>query len=370
MTTEAGATAATAAPAEELSLEDAANLINSGLVDQTFEIEDDVGDTSTVTKSTKPTNPQARPQQERAAQQESTEEDDAPPEKATGEKETEDDAPEDEESPQRELPRSWTKDKSDIWAKLDPELQDYLLEQDSKASKAVRQSQNEAADRQKALDAKLAEVEQVRKEYESKVPSLVRSLEDALQAEFGDIKTLQDVTKLQAEDPFRFQQWQIHQMKINAAKVEQEAIDKKNAEETTSTWAKHVNDESEEFAKTLSEADRGKLKEWNAQAPDYLVEKGFTKEQLNQLANGKLISIYDHRIQSLVLDGMKYQAIQAAPKAVASRPVPTVQKPGTQRVASVDAEINALSKRLDQSGSEEDGWALLQAQMKASSRRR
>src|SRR6201999_2193709 len=106
----------------------------------------------------------------------------AQPEKAdTGEDETAEDAPE--ETSQRALPRSWAKDKSDLWAKLDPGLQEYLLDQDSQASKAVRQSQNELAEQRKALEAERAQAEALRRDYETKLPTLVKSIEDAIQTE-------------------------------------------------------------------------------------------------------------------------------------------------------------------------------------------
>jgi hypothetical protein len=70
----------------------------------------------------------------------------APLEEATGE--TEEDAPAQE--PPRDLPRSWTKDRTEHWAKLDPATQDFLLEQDRKASAEVRRVQNEAAEKLKA----------------------------------------------------------------------------------------------------------------------------------------------------------------------------------------------------------------------------
>lgn len=356
MTTEAGVPAQAAAELpDEMTLDEVGDIVRSWEnPDQHMKFEGDAPE-------------EVEPPPTRSSKEDA--EPEAEPQRTNETEEDEPEAPEEAQVPDIDPPRSWTKEEKELFAQWPREAQEAISRVSAGREKDFLRSQSEAAERQKALDAELAKVEQVRKEYESKVPSLVRSLEDALQSEFGDIKTLQDVTKLQAEDPFRFQQWQIHQMKINAAKVEQEAIDKRNAEQTQSSWAKHVNDESEEFAKSLSEADRGKLKEWNAKAPDFLVDKGFSRDQLNRLANGEKISIYDHRIQSLILDGMKYQAVANAPKAIAQKPVPTVQKPGTHRVASVDAEVNALSKRLSESGSEEDGWALLQAQMKAQSRR-
>jgi hypothetical protein len=48
----------------------------------------------------------------------------------------------------------------------------------------------------------------------------MQELQSAQQNAFADIKTMDDVVKLQAEDPFRFQAWQVQQMRLQAAKAE------------------------------------------------------------------------------------------------------------------------------------------------------
>ena len=79
-------------------------------------------------------------------------EDNAAPaeEQATGETQEADPAA----KPPLELPRSWTKDRAEHWAKLDPGTQEFLLEQDRKASAEVRRVQNEAVEKLKGLMAK------------------------------------------------------------------------------------------------------------------------------------------------------------------------------------------------------------------------
>src|SRR5512141_219766 len=100
-----------------------------------------------------------------AATESAVEADTAPPEvEATSETETEQ-AP---AEPTRPLPRSWSKDKAEVWAKLDPAAQEYLLEQDSKASAEVRRAQNEAAELRKGLTAKEQAAEQARQQYEDR----------------------------------------------------------------------------------------------------------------------------------------------------------------------------------------------------------
>ena len=73
-------------------------------------------------------------------------------------------------------------------------------------------------------------------------------------------------------------------------------------------------------------------------------------------------------IQKLMADGLKYRDILKAPKAVAAKPVPPVQRPGTAtpRGAAQAQTTQALTQRLNESGRVDDAVALLLARRKAS----
>jgi len=292
----------------------------------------------------------------------------APPKEATGEDEAADPA----EKPPLELPRSWTKDRAEIWAKLDPATQEILLEQDRKASEAVRRSQNELAEQRKAVEAKLSEVEKARQQYEAQLPALMRELESVNQANFSDIKTMDDVVKLQSEDPFRFQSWQVHQMRLQAAKAETDRVTKENETAQQSKWIEHVQAENARAAEFIPElADKDKAEKLTLRvARELLPDLGFKDSELAALANGKeKLSIYDHRIQRLFADSLKLRDIQNAPKAVVKPDLPPVQRPGVARAPGADkaALVQSLTDKLSSSGSEKDALELLIA--KRASRR-
>ena len=67
----------------------------------------------------------------------------------------------------------------------------------------------------------------------------------------------------------------------------------------------------------------------------------------------------------LVIDAVRYREAQAKAKAVttAARPVPQVQRPGVapNKGAMREAELQSLSKRLDQTGNPRDAAAFLRA---------
>lgn len=309
----------------------------------------------------KPEAESAEPQEAATAEPELPEQGNADPETDPGEQ-TE--ATEQDQNPPIEPPRSWTKEAKDRWATLPRETQEYLAQREQERDRGLRQSQNEIAEARKAAQAEREAVEKARKDYEAKLPALMQALQDANAGQFSDIRTIDDVTKLAQEDPFRYLQWQAHQSKMAAVQSEMDKANKERETETQSKWAKHVQDESARFAESLSEADQKRLEELNRAAPDFLKERGFTPQELTDLANGKdKLSIWDHRVQSLILDGMKYQALQKAPPKAVQKPVPPVQRPGAAqpRGAANVASIQALNQRLSESGSIDDALALMRA---------
>jgi myosin heavy subunit len=224
-------------------------------------------------------------------------------------------------------------------------------------------SQNELAEQRKAIQAEREAADKARKDYEAKLPALMQALSDANAGAFSDIRTIDDVTKLAQEDPFRYLQWQAHQSKMAAVQQEMDRANQAKEAEKQASWSKHVQDESQRFAESLSEADQKRLDALNKAAPDFLKERGFSQQELTDLAQGKeRLSIWDHRVQSLILDGMKYRDAQKAPQAV-RKPVPPVQRPGTAapRGATQAASIQALNQRLSETGKLDDAMALWQA---------
>ena len=273
-------------------------------------------------------------------------------------------AAEAEELPPIEPPRSWTKEAKDRWNALPRETQEYLAQRESERDKGLQRSQNEIAEQRKAAEAERQKAEQTRKDYEAKLPALMEALQSVNAGQFGDVKTVDDVARLAQEDPFRFIQWQAHQQKMAAVQGELERANREQEMAKQTSWANHVQQENAKFHDTLSDADKGKLKDLLNAAPEFLEERGFSRQELTDLASGKeKISIYDHRLQSLILDGMKYRDLQKAPPKAVQKSLPPVQKPGTAqpRGAAKAASIQSLTQRLNETGSADDAFALWQA---------
>jgi hypothetical protein len=276
----------------------------------------------------------------------------APQNEATGETQEADPAA----KPPLELPRSWTKDRAEHWAKLDPGTQEFLLEQDRKASAEVRRVQNEAAEKLKGLTAKEQEVEKARQQYEAKLSSSVKFMEQALQSEFGDIQTMNDVRKLQAEDPFRFQAWQVRQMELTAAQAEASAVEQRQAQEKQSKRANYEAEQNRLLIELVPEmADPKKASELRERAIAMLTDDLGLKNDLlirwmGDDTGHEILS--NAGIQKLIADGLKYRDIQKAPKAVAKPDLPPVVRPGTSKPSGSDQseQVKDLTRKLNETG--------------------
>lgn len=278
---------------------------------------------------------------------------------------SEDQAPEP-AKPAIDPPKSWTKDLHEHWASLDPVLQERIVARDREDQAAIKRAFNEAADERKAVKAEREAAEKVRQQYEAQLPGVMQALQDAQNGAFADIRTVDDVTKLANEDPFRYLQWQAHQTKLQAVNAELERAKGEQSRAVQTQWAQHVQKENElaaEYIPDLADKVKGPALTQRV-ATELLPELGFKDSELADLASGKQkLSIYDHRVQRLLADAVKLRDIQSAKTTAAAKPLPPVQRPGTAKPAvSANSErIQALTNTLNNSGSLKDAAALLMA---------
>lgn len=292
----------------------------------------------------------------------------AAPEKAPGET-TETADPQEQLEP-IDPPRSWTQAEKERFQSLPRETQEYLHTREQEREREFRRSQNEIAEERKAAKAERETAEKARQQYEAQLPALMQTLLDAQQASFADIKSVADVERLQAEDPFRFQAWQVQQMKLQAAHAETERVNGEKLRAQQSEWIDHVQKENAlaaEYIPDLADKVKGPAL-INRVGTELLPELGFKDSELADLASGKSkLSIYDHRVQRLLADAVKLRDIQKAKLFVAAKPAPAVQRPGTSRPqGTMDSEnIQNLSAKLERSGDTKDLGALIGAMRRA-----
>src|SRR6185312_15974527 len=278
-----------------------------------------------------------------------------PPQEAPGDVETQEIDPA--EEPPIEPPRSWTKAEKERFASLPRETQEYLHTREQERDREFRRSQNEVAEQRKAIQAEREAAEKARQQYEAQLPALMQELQNVNQSSFSDIKTMDDVVKLQAEDPFRFQAWQVHQMRLQAAKAETDRVQAQKDQDRNSKRSTYEAEQNKLLIGLVPEmAEPKKASELRERAIAMLTDPddlGLKNEQLSRwMADDTGHEILSNAgIQKLIADGLKYRDILKAPKAVAAKPVPPVQKPGVRQTGNAQSErIQALTRQLNETG--------------------
>lgn len=287
----------------------------------------------------------------------------APAEQVTGETQ-EGDPP---EMAPLDLPRSWTKEQAEHWNALPRATQEYLSERASKDSETVRRSQNEAADARKAADVARVEAEQVRKKYEEKLPLLEKKLQTV--GPFADIQSMADLKKMQEENPFRFQEYQLYTWEQAAEQKELQDAEGRKQQERIGKRNAYEAEQNKLLADLVPEmADTKKASEMREQAVSMLENDFGLKTELLQRwmqddVGHEILS--NAGFQKLIADQLKLKAIKAAPLRAIPKPVPAVQRPGVAALRGNSDVIQASRSKLSSTGSVDDAYALYQAKQKA-----
>jgi hypothetical protein len=305
--------------------------------------------------------PAAKPPPAQAAPADAT-----PPQEAPGEEAIEEPGP-DEASP-IPLPRSWTREQSEHWNTLPRETQAYIAQREQERDRAIRQSQNEAAEKLRGLTAKEQLVEQARQYYEQTLPVLQENLQNHIAGEFSDIRTMADARALAQLDPQRYSRWDAAQKELALVTEQANQTRHKAQQEQQQAWDRWSAEQDRLFNEKAPEiADPVKGPVARKAAQDTLTAVGFNQDELVDSWNRGLLR--DHRVQLLVWKAARFDQAEAASKKAAAKPVPQVQRPGVSRPrGAADSEaVDALTQQLDKRGDAKTAAALLIARRNARS---
>lgn len=270
------------------------------------------------------------------------------------------------EVPPIEPPRSWTKEEKEEFATYPREAQEKIARAATRYESEFRRSQNEIAETRKAVDAERVAMEKARKEIDAKLSAPISNaalVEARIAQEFQDIQSVEHLRKMQAEDPFRFQAWQLAQIELSGARAEQQQIEERLGRERQDNLVKFQTEQTQKLAEFVPEVkDPEKLKALTDKAVTHLKSFGPSDQDLNEYASqGDKPFIFSATFQRILLNSVKYEEIQKAKVAVAAKPAPPVQRPGTAKPAgSAQSEtFTKLSAQLERSGDPKDLGALI-----------
>lgn len=292
-----------------------------------------------------------------------------PPQEAPGDTTEQQPDPVVEELPSIEPPRSWTKEEKEEFLTYPREAQEKIARREQDRETTLRRSQNEAAEKLKGLTVKEQQAEQARQQYEAALPALLQSLQEAHSGEFSDIKTMADVERLAREDWPRYALWDAQQKKLAAVAQQASTARERQVAEFKTQWATFAQKEDQALLDKAPElSDTKRAQKIADSAVNVLKDLGFTESDLASAWNGESsVSLRDHRIQLLILDAIKYREAKVTAAKPAPKPIPQVQRPGVSKpqVSGSDAEIQALAKKFERTGSIQDAKALRLAQVRA-----
>jgi hypothetical protein len=173
--------------------------------------------------------------------------------------------------------------------------------------------------------------------------------------EFGDIKSWEDVQRMANEDPFRYTKWDAQQKQIDLVARETHQAKLRADQEFETRRKEWAEQQDAEFKKLNPEfANPETAEPARKRVMSYLTDVvGVAADSIPALWNGKeSVDFRNAKVQRLILDASKYHyGKQKAADAVAQRP-PPVMRPGNAAPArSGDANIQALTQKLDSSRS-------------------
>lgn len=361
----------------ELSFSDAFALIDKSALPGEVEGDDPPAEAT----PTAPADPKSPPQGDDAGTDENQ-----PP----GEDEEAD--PDADKQPPIERPRSWSKDDEADWNALPRSRQEKIAERERTRETDINRRMSEAATKLQGVTAKEQQAEQARQHYEAKAKEALAVLEREQRRDFPEIKSLDDLQtiameaqRLSVTDPVRAGQlnaylkaWDIHQQQLQAATVAVQQADERAKTEFKTSKSRYQAEQRQKLNDLVPElADNDKyLAQWNRALP-ILKDLGFSEQNLNDWSETDAGSkiLLSAAFQKLMSDSLKLADLEAAQKAaktaVVNRAVPSVVRPGAQAPAGAaqSANLQALARRLDQSGSLDDAFALYQAQGNQRARR-
>jgi len=245
------------------------------------------------------------------------------------------------EQPPIEPPRAWSKEEKEAFLKLPRDAQEISARIASVRETEFRRAQNELAEQRKAIEAARQQAEQAKQQYLEKIPTIEDIQRFVQQGPFADIKTQDDADALAQNDPFRYLQWDAYQKRLSGVAIQATQAQALKAQEKQSRRAAYEAEQNARLVELVPDmADPKKAGELRESAVKMLTsDLGMNIDQLSRWMSDDVGHeiLSNAGIQKLIADRLAFQALKAAPKAIAAKPLPPVQRPGTSRPAGSDA---------------------------------
>ena len=228
---------------------------------------------------------------------------------------------------------------------------------------------------QAALSQHVAETESVRQQYAHNIEAATQIAQATFMSQFPEFAHIPAenlgaaIQAMQQQDPARAAQIAAVIQRTLPIFEQQKAMHQYEAQEKQAKFSEYVKTENAKFDALVKSETPETMKAIPAAIKDALTEYGVDLGEFGRLlASSELVN--HSAVQRLLVDAGKYRLITQAPKAVAAKNLPSVQRPGVSRSASErgSEDLRALTQKFTQTGNMKDAVALRAAQQKSRAR--
>lgn len=225
---------------------------------------------------------------------------------------------------------------------------------------------------QAALSQHVAETETKRQEYVAGFDTATQIATASMLSDFPELLHIpaeQRAAALQAmhfQEPARYAKLMTAYNNCVQAIQQQDMAHRQEAQAKQGRFQEYAKAEDAKFSALITSESKETMDAIPKLIHEALIEYGADPAEFGRLGLQSEF-LRSAAAQRLLVDAAKYRQITKASKAVSSRALPHVQRPGTTRSASERRgdDVGSLDRRLSQSGNIKDAVALMAAKRKA-----
>jgi hypothetical protein len=224
-----------------------------------------------------------------------------------------------------------------------------------------------------ALKERFAAAETARAQYAQHIDHAVRVAELSFLAQFPEFRGVTDqnhlasiASSIQQQNPARWQAIQnttAQALQVLSAQQQQQQYQAAQDRQQYAAYAEAENDKFEK-ATNFSALHHAEQRAITDEILAMAEESGISKQEMARLSQTDR-TMRSAFAQRTLMEAAQYRLMQKTARAVPTRSVPSVTKPGnaSPRASKAQTTEAQLMARLNASGSEEAGWALLQSRI-------
>jgi hypothetical protein len=223
-------------------------------------------------------------------------------------------------------------------------------------SEPTQQSEQSERTHYTRVEVETAAVQQLQG-YQERLGAILLAIRGvAVPNELSQIQSPEQWAALQAADPHKAAQIAdyVGRRQALAQQLETElgAVQQQKAQIQQAQFQRYAEEQDQIFEQAVPEMRSGGSRELQEAAAAVLKDVGLSDQDVRAAWNGAPISLRSAAAQRILADAARWRMAQAKAKAAIARATPPPQRPGVrQDIRASVADLNALSRKLDEAGS-------------------